>query len=80
MISEKLQRKALQTLICKASVEHRGVEPLTSTMRMSRATICANAPFGNISDQILHCVLWSDSRPSGITVADLRPTICANAP
>ena len=25
-------------------VEHRGVEPLTSTMRMSRATNCANAP------------------------------------
>ena len=32
-------------LICKASVEHRGVEPLTSTMRMSRATNCANAPY-----------------------------------
>ena len=28
-------------------VEHRGVEPLTSTMRMSRATNCANAPFLN---------------------------------
>ena len=27
-------------------VEHRGVEPLTSTMRMSRATNCANAPYG----------------------------------
>ena len=26
-------------------VEHRGVEPLTSTMRMSRATNCANAPY-----------------------------------
>ena len=25
-------------------MEHRGVEPLTSTMRMSRATNCANAP------------------------------------
>ena len=25
-------------------VEHRGVEPLTSTIRMSRATNCANAP------------------------------------
>ena len=30
-------------------VEHRGVEPLTSTMRMSRATNCANAP--NIVDE-----------------------------
>ena len=46
-------------LICKASVEHRGVEPLTSTMRMSRATICANAPFGKIYDQILQWSLWS---------------------
>ena len=34
----------MQMLICKAFVEHRGVEPLTSTMRMSRATNCANAP------------------------------------
>ena len=25
-------------------VEHRGFEPLASTMRMSRATNCANAP------------------------------------
>ena len=28
-------------------VEHRGFEPLASTMRMSRATNCANAPFCN---------------------------------
>ena len=39
------KEKTLQTLIRKVFlVEHRGVEPLTSTMRMSRATNCANAP------------------------------------
>ena len=42
------KRKALKSRDFKASrlVEHRGVEPLTSTMRMSRATNCANAPYG----------------------------------
>ena len=44
LITRNGHKKALQTLICKAFVEHRGVEPLTSTMRMSRATNCANAP------------------------------------
>jgi hypothetical protein len=29
-------------------VEHRGFEPLTSTLRTSRATNCANAPDQNI--------------------------------
>ena len=38
------QRRTLEALCLKGFVEHRGVEPLTSTMRMSRATNCANAP------------------------------------
>ena len=38
------KRKPLKRLASRVVVEHRGVEPLTSTMRMSRATNCANAP------------------------------------
>ena len=47
-IAKSVKIKKLEALKIKASrgVEHRGVEPLTSTMRMSRATICANAPYG----------------------------------
>ena len=40
------QKKSLEASASRVVVEHRGVEPLTSTMRMSRATNCANAPYG----------------------------------
>ena len=39
------QKKTLEASASRVVVEHRGVEPLTSTMRMSRATNCANAPW-----------------------------------
>ena len=65
-------------------VEHSGFEPLTSTMRMSRATNCANAP--NIVDEF-----FADSpltarffplglKPSGANYRLARSTNCANAP
>ena len=41
MIQKSPKTLGLRTIL----VEHRGVEPLTSTMRMSRATNCANAPY-----------------------------------
>lgn len=37
-------------------VEHRGVEPLAFTMRMWRATNCANAPYAFIIAPELRCV------------------------
>ena len=42
-VKEKYQ--PLYQKLVLTMVEHRGVEPLTSTMRMSRATNCANAPY-----------------------------------
>ena len=46
LISRKRTRKNLAGFDLQGFVvEHRGVEPLTSTMRMSRATNCANAPY-----------------------------------
>ena len=80
LITRNGHKKALQTLICKAFVEHRGVEPLTSTMRMSRATNCANAPFGKFSDQILQWSHWSEFVTIGDALSDPCPTNCANAP
>ena len=54
-------------------VEHRGVEPLTSTMRMSRATNCANAPYifsrtdaGGVS-RVYRLRVW---RRCGLSTAD----------
>ena len=44
-------------------VEHRGVEPLTSTMRMSRATNCANAPYS----------IWSGANPCSASSMVVTP-------
>ena len=40
------RNKGLEALCLKSLwMEHRGFEPLTSTMRTLRATNCANAPY-----------------------------------
>ena len=56
MLSPLLIRDGLKTMLSKTKdlkllpqvlffMEHRGFEPLTSTMRTLRATNCANAPY-----------------------------------
>ena len=39
-------------------VEHRGFEPLTSTLRTLRATNCANAPYNADSLSTIRFVVW----------------------
>ena len=54
-----LQQSHLQSCrgLCNiVLVEHRGVEPLASTMRMLRAPNCANAPYAFIIAPELRCV------------------------
>ena len=44
--NQKAQLKDKITFNWALNMEHRGFEPLTSTMRTLRATNCANAPYG----------------------------------